>query len=60
MTPSKQKQVLVCLSSSRAELQATSSFVDTSLDDAWSEFLKMWQHDGFTQKKLRIRLTLGQ
>jgi NADPH:quinone reductase len=34
---------------------ASSQFVDCSIDDMWTEFLKMWKESGFTGKKLRIR-----
>lgn len=34
---------------------ASSQFVDCSVDNMWSEFLRMWKESGFTGKKLRIR-----
>lgn len=35
---------------------AESSFVDCKMDDMFSKFLVMWKKDGFTGKKLRIRM----
>jgi NADPH:quinone reductase len=34
---------------------AASQFADCSVDDMWTNFVKMWKENGFTNKKLRIR-----
>jgi NADPH2:quinone reductase len=33
---------------------ASSQFLDCSIDNMWTEFIKMWKESGFTGKKLRI------
>jgi len=35
---------------------AESAFVDCKMEDMYSKFLEMWNKDGFTGKKLRIRM----
>jgi hypothetical protein len=35
---------------------AQSTFVDCTMETMFSKFLEMWNKDGFTGKKLRIRM----
>ena len=39
---------------------AASTFDDCVLDDMWPKFLAMWNGEGFTNKKLRIRMPLPE